>query len=71
MDAENQKAYASAQLCFNIIKTEYDYELNRMSKLDNKINITLTFCGVLFLYVIKFFDIVQVLNRESVFNSQN
>lgn len=35
MAAENPTTYASAQLCFNITKTEYDYELNRSSKLDS------------------------------------
>lgn len=71
MEAEERKKYASANLCFDIMKTEYDYELNRSSKLDNKINITLTLCGVLFLYIMKFFNIIGVLNKESVFNSQN
>lgn len=47
----------SPEICFNIIQHEYDHVFDRGNKLDNKVNITLTFIGVLFLFVIDLFNL--------------
>lgn len=46
---ENSKKYIGLESCYDLAKMEYERELERNEKLDNKISMTLTFCGVLFL----------------------
>lgn len=58
------KKYKGIEACYDITKTEYERELNRNEKLDNKINITLTFCGVIFLYCLKFLNFMAVFENE-------
>ena len=48
--------YPSSNLVYLTIKDEYDYELSRIQKTDTKINIGITFCSALFLFVVSFFD---------------
>lgn len=49
--------YKSSEQFCNAAKTEYEYELGRNSNLDNKVSITLAFCGVVLLFLIKYLDI--------------
>ena len=48
--------YPSASVTLDAVEREYTFELERGGKLDARVNITITFAGVLFLYIIKFFD---------------
>lgn len=60
--------YPSSEAAFKIIQNEYEYELNRSTKLDNKISITLTFCGVLFLFILRYLDIwslIEIIQNSS------
>lgn len=61
-----QKNYPSADVSFDVVQREYEQELNRSLKLDNKINITLTFCGVVFLFVIKYLDFTSIFEASAV-----
>lgn len=51
----------SSELCFNIIQHEYNHVFERGNKLDNKVNITLTFTGVLFLFIIDLLNIKEYI----------
>lgn len=62
---DDKKQYPAADINFSVIQKEYEYELNRSVKLDNKINMTITICGVLFIFIFKF------LNFKEIFNSFN
>lgn len=62
MTENNQIEYPSAEISFNVVQQEYQYELNRSIKLDNKINMTITFCGVIFLFIIKYLDLTSIFN---------
>lgn len=46
------KETGGEEACFQIIKNEYDHAFDRGNKLDTKINIVLTFCGVILLFLI-------------------
>lgn len=61
----SEPTYPSAEIAINVAKLEYEYELNRSIKLDNKINITITFCGVIFLFIIKYLDLTAIINASS------
>ena len=45
---DNQR-YTAAEQFSEASKREYEYELNRNTNLDNKVSITLAFCGVFLL----------------------
>ena len=58
--------YKSAKEFCDIAKQEYEYEIERISKLDNKISITLGFCGGAFLFLLGYINIRSLWN----FNTQ-
>lgn len=41
----------SIDSCFEIAKHEYDHVFERSNKLDNKVNIAITFCGLIFIFI--------------------
>ena len=49
--------YKASEQFYNAAKSEYDYELNRNAALDNKVSMTLAFCGVVLLFLIGYLDI--------------
>lgn len=49
--------YNASEQFYNASKCEYDYELNRNTMLDNKVSMTLAFCGVVLLFLINYLDI--------------
>lgn len=49
----------SAEACYEIIKEEYTNVVTRSDKLDNKVYITLTFCGFIFLFITSLLDDVS------------
>lgn len=52
-EAKNSEdEYQSSSICLETVKYEYDYQLNRTQKLENKIGITLAFVGVYLTYII-------------------
>lgn len=54
--------YPSANLVYSTIKDEYDYELQRIQKIDTKINIGITFCSALFLFILNFFNFSDLID---------
>lgn len=48
--------YKASEQFYNAAKDEYDYELNRNATLDNKVSMTLAFCGVVLLFLINYLD---------------
>lgn len=56
---DNQR-YTAAEQFSEASKREYEYELNRNTNLDNKVSITLAFCGVILLYLMKYLDIRSI-----------
>lgn len=59
------KYNSSEQFC-DAAKTEYEYERGRNANLDNKVSMTLTFCGVVLLYLIN-----NYLNFRFLWNLDN
>ncbi|WFR56398.1 hypothetical protein QA584_22715 [Anaerocolumna sp. AGMB13025] len=57
MKQNEEKNDNASELCFDIIQHEYDHVFERGNKLDNKVNIALTFTGVLFVFIIDLFNI--------------
>lgn len=51
-----QIAYPSSSVVLEAVRQEYQFELDRGAKLDTRVNMTITFAGVLFLYIIRFFN---------------
>lgn len=56
--------YKAAEQFYNAAKAEYDYELNRNANLDNKVSMTLAFCGVVLLFLINYLDISSIWETE-------
>lgn len=54
--------YPSSNLIFSTLKSEYDYELERIQKIDTKINIGITFCSALFLLILNFFNFSDLIS---------
>lgn len=54
--------YPSGNLVYSTIKDEYDYELQRIQKIDTKINIGITLCSALFLFILNFFDFSDLID---------
>ena len=48
----------SAVICLNLCRDEYNHVFERSSKLDNKVNIALTFCGLIFLFITGLFEFI-------------
>lgn len=63
---ENSKKYIGLESCYDLAKMEYERELERNEKLDNKISMTLTFCGVLFLFVLKYLNFMEIIEYNKV-----
>jgi len=57
--------YKSSEQYCDAAKTEYEYELNRNTKLDNKVSITLAFCGVVLLLFIDYLDVRSLWEVEA------
>lgn len=55
--------YPSSNLVYSTLKSEYDYELQRIQKIDTKINIGITFCSALFLFILNFYDFSELLTK--------
>lgn len=53
--------YTSAEQFCEAAKTEYEYELGRNTSFDNKVSITLAFCGVVLLFLINYLDLRSLL----------
>ena len=45
-----------SQLELTSLMTEYENQFDRSNKLDNKVYITITFCGFLFVFIIGLFN---------------
>ena len=62
MDKKNKKTkyHAAEQFCAAAEK-EYEYERSRNATLDNKINMTLAFCGVVFAFLLDYLDIQSLV----------
>lgn len=60
------KSYPVAFVVYDVAQKEYEAELGRSSKVDNKIGITLAFLGAFSLYVVKFFNVKEVCELEKV-----
>lgn len=58
--------YPVSPLVYEVAQKEYEAELDRSSKLDNKVGITLTFFGVFSIYITKFFNFSFLLNDEFI-----
>lgn len=61
-----EENYKGIESCYDMAKLEYERELNRNEKLDNKISITLTFCGVLFLFTLKYLDFMKIFKYDKI-----
>jgi hypothetical protein len=59
------QSYQSANIVYETIQKEYESELNRSTKLDNKINIAVTLCGVLFIFILRFTNFLAIVNATS------
>lgn len=62
----NTISYPVSPLVYEVAQKEYEAELDRSSKLDNKVGITLTFFGVFSIYITKFFNFSFLVNAESI-----
>lgn len=62
---QNQEeiAYLSSNIVYSTIKEEYDYELQRIQKIDTKVNIGFTLCSALFVFILQFFDFSDMNER--------
>ena len=54
--------YNASEQFYHASKDEYDYELSRNTTLDNKVSMTLAFCGVVLLFLISYLDIRSLWN---------
>ncbi|NFL34504.1 hypothetical protein FDB64_05340 [Clostridium botulinum] len=52
----------SAEACYNIIKEEYLHAFTRSDKLDNKVYISLTLCGFIFVFIMQLFSSIKEFN---------
>lgn len=59
------KSYPVAPLVYEASQEEYNDELNRGSKFDNKIGMTLAFVGAFSLYIVRFFNFSSVWGIDS------
>lgn len=59
-------SYPVSSLIYEVSQKEYEAELERSSKLDNKVGITLAFLGVFSTYIIKFFDFSVIVKAQTV-----
>ena len=58
-------SYPAAPVVYEVTQKEYEAELERSSKLDNKIGITLAVFGVFSLYAVNFFNISAICDIVS------
>lgn len=56
--------YKASEQFYNAAKDEYDYEAGRNSTLDNKVSITLAFCGIVFLFLVSYLDIRSIWTTD-------
>lgn len=59
-DSVSDIKYPSSNVVMEAVFREYEYESDRVAKLDSKINITVTLCGVLFIFILKYLDFDQI-----------
>lgn len=62
----NIVSYPASPLVYEVAQKEYESELNRSSKLDNKLGIALAFFGAFSIYITKFFNFSFLLNTDSI-----
>ena len=63
----NKMENTGSQLELTSLMTEYENQFDRSNKLDNKVYITITFCGFLFVFIIGLFNgISQLVKPEDV-----
>ena len=55
--------YLSSSIVYSTIKEEYDYELQRIQKIDTKVNIGFTLCSALFIFILQFFVFSDMSKR--------
>lgn len=67
-ESSNNKQADGAEVCFEVVKNEYDHVFDRGDKLDTKINIALTFCGVILLFLLDLFKSVIELEFPKQLN---
>ena len=61
----NKMENTGSQLELTSLMTEYENQFDRSNKLDNKVYITITFCGFLFVFIIGLFNgISQLVKPE-------
>jgi len=58
--------YNASEQFYTAAKEEYDYESGRNSILDNKVSMTLAFCGVVFLFLVNYLDILSLWRTDEV-----
>ena len=58
-----QKQNSGSQLELTSLMKEYENQFDRSNKLDNKVYITITFCGFLFVFIIGLFNGISQLVR--------
>lgn len=63
-----EASYSAAEQFYSAAKAEYEYESNRNSTLDNKVSMTLAFCGVVFLFLISYLDILTIWESNVAHN---
>ena len=62
----NKMENTGSQLELTSLMTEYENQFDRSNKLDNKVYITITFCGFLFVFIIGLFNgISQLVKPEN------
>lgn len=67
IETKNNINYPSSNLIYLTIKEEYNYELQRIQKIDSKVNIGITFCSALFFFILNLFnfnDLILKLNKD-------
>lgn len=61
LEIKNNINYPSSNIIYLTIKEEYDYELQRIQKIDSKVNIGITLCSALFLFILNLFNFSDLL----------
>ena len=59
----NKVEHTGSQLELTSLMTEYENQFDRSNKLDNKVYITITFCGFLFVFITGLFNGISKLGK--------
>ncbi len=60
-ETKNNINYPSSNIIYLTIREEYNYELQRIQKIDSKVNIGITLCSALFLFILNLFNFTDLL----------